>query len=206
MADPTLELYGPGGLITSNDNWRAGGQEQEIIDSTVAPSNDLEPAIVATLPAGRTGYTAIVRGKDGGTGIASVEIYDLNPTADSALANICSRGFVQTADNVMIGGFIIRGGGMKKVIVRSLGPSLTVAGKLANPTLELYNANGVLIASNDDWRTGGQQQEIIDSTVAPPNDLEAAIVATLPSTAHTVIVRGKDGSTGVATVEAYTLN
>ncbi len=206
LADPILELHGPGGLIATNDNWRTGGQEQAIIDSTVPPTNDLEAALIATLPANRTAYTAIVRGVGGGTGIGSVEIYDLDPAADSTLANISSRGFVQTGNDVMIGGFIITGTTNKKVIVRSLGPSLAVANKLADPTLELYNKDGVLLATNDNWRTGGQQQEIIDSTVPPPNDLEAAIVATLPPTAHTAIVRGKNGSLGVATVEAYTLD
>ena len=204
LANPTLELVGPGGTIATNDNWRST-QEAEIIASLVPPTSDLESAIVATLPANSTGYTAIVRGVSNGTGAALVEVYDLDAAANSSLANISTRGFVQTGDDVMIGGFIVTGSGSRKVIVRAIGPSLPVAGKLADPILELYNGNGVLIGSNDNWRTGGQEAEIIASLVPPTSDLESAIVATLPNTGHTAIVRGKNGTTGVALVEVYSL-
>ncbi len=204
LENPTLELHGPGGLITSIDNWREAPNRQEIIDSQLPPSDDLESAILTTLPANGTGYTAIVRGGSGGTGIGLVEVYDLDPTVDSELANISSRGFVQIGDNVMIGGFIILGTGTQKVIVRAIGPSLPVPGALVDPTLELFNSNGVVIASNDNWRSD-QEAEIIASTVPPTNDLESAIVATLPAAAHTAIVRGKNGTTGVALVEVYAL-
>ncbi len=133
-----------------------------------------------------------------------MEVYDLDRTVDSKLANISSRGFVQTGDNVMIGGFIVVGTGTQRVIVRAIGPSLPVPGALADPTLELHDRDGVLIASNDNWRSD-QEAEIIASTVPPTNDLESAIVATLPATAHTAIVRGKNGTTGVALVEVYAL-
>ncbi len=204
LENPTLELYGPAGLITSNDNWQDAPNRQEIIDSTVPPTNDLESAILTTLPANSTGYTAIVRGASGGTGVGLVEVYDLDRTVDSKLANISSRGFVQTDDNVMIGGFIVVGTGTQRVIVRAIGPSLPVPGALADPTLELYNSDGMVIASNDNWRSD-QEAEIIASTVPPTNDLESAIVATLPATGHTAIVRGKNGTTGVALVEVYAL-
>ena len=190
LENPTLELHGPGGLIASNDNWREAPNRQEIIDSTIAPTNDLESAILTTLPANGTGYTAIVRGTSGVTGVGLVEVYDLEGTANSNLANISSRGFVQTGDNVMIGGFILIGTGTRKVIVRAIGPSLPVPGALVDPTLDLVNASGVTIASNDNWRSD-QEAEIIASTVPPTNDFESAIVATLPPTAHTAILRGR---------------
>ena len=189
LENPTLELHGPAGLITSNDNWQDAPNRQEVIDSTLQPANDLESAILTTLPANSTGYTAIVRGASGGTGVGLVEVYDLDRTVDSKLANIASRGFVQTGDDVMIGGFIVLGMGTQRVIVRAIGPSLPVPGALADPTLELFNSNGVVIASNDNWRTD-QEAEIIATTLPPTNDLESAIVATLPATAHTAIVRG----------------
>ncbi len=204
LANPTLELHGPGGLIASNDNWMDAPNRQEIIDSTVPPTNDFESAILTTLPANSTGYTAIVRGASGGTGVGLVEVYDLDRTVDSKLANISSRGFVQTDDNVMIGGFIILGISSQRVIVRAIGPSLPVPGALADPTLELHDRDGVVIASNDNWRSD-QEAEIIASTVPPTNDLESAIVATLPPAAHTAIVRGKNGTTGVALVEVFAL-
>ena len=109
LADPVLELRNSsGGLIRSNDNWRSD-QEAEIIATGIPPSNDLESAIVATLPANSSAYTAIVRGVNNGTGIGVVEAYDLDQTVDSKLANISTRGFVQTGDNVLIGGLIVLG-------------------------------------------------------------------------------------------------
>ena len=213
LANPTLALYGVGGKqIASNDNWRSS-QQAEIVASGVAPSNNLESAIVATLPASSngTGYTAVVRGVNNTTGIGLVEIYDLDAGADSKLANISTRGQVQTADNVLIGGLIVRGSNPQKVIVRAIGPSLGRAGvtdALPDPILQLFDANGSLIAENDNWRDT-QQAAIIATGVPPSNDLESAIVATLPGTpdgtGYTAIVRGVNGATGVALVEVYAL-
>ena len=130
LANPTLELRdGSGTLIRSNDDWRIGGQEAEIIATTIPPSSDLESAIVATLPANNAGYTAIVRGVNDGTGIGVVEAYDLDRSVDSKLANISTRGLVATGDNVLIGGTIVLGQTSQKVIVRAIGPSLSVTGK-----------------------------------------------------------------------------
>jgi hypothetical protein len=204
LENPTLELDGPGGvLIASNDNWR-NTQEAEIIASTVPPTNDLESAIVATLPANSTGYTAIVRGANNTTGIALVEVYDVDQTVDSKLANISTRGFVQTGDNVLIGGLIVLGTNPANTIIRAIGPSLPVAGALANPTLELHDGNGAIIGSNDNWRSD-QEAEIIATTIPPTKDAESAIVATLAPGNYSAIVRGVNGTTGVALVEAYGL-
>jgi hypothetical protein len=179
--------------------------KQEIIDSTVPPANDLESAIVETLAANSTAYTAIVRGVNNTSGVGLVEVYDLDRTVDSKLGNISTRGLVQTDDNVMIGGFIVLGADSQKVIVRAIGPSLPVAGKLADPTLELHDSNGILLASNDNWRDT-QEAEIIATTIPPANDAESAIVRTLAPAAYTAIVSGKNGTTGVALVEVYALS
>ena len=205
LVDPILELHNSlGGLIRSNDNWRSD-QEAEIIATGIPPSNDLESAIVATLPANNFAYTAIVRGVNNGTGIGVVEVYDLDRTVDSKLANISTRGFVQTADNVLIGGLIVLGQDPVRVIVRAIGPSLTVPGVLADPTLELHDGSGALIASNDNWRSD-QEAEIIATGIAPSNDMESAIVRNLTPGNYTAIVRGVNSTTGVAVVEAYNLN
>ncbi len=215
VADTTLELVGPGGTIMSNDNWRTT-QQAEIIASLVPPTNDLESAIVATLPASANGvpYTAVVRGKDGATGVGQVEVYDLDAVTDSQLANISTRGLVQTGDNVVIGGIILTGPTPRKVIVRAIGPSLSVGGsplptRLMDPTLEIRDANGALEGMNDNWRST-QEAEIIATGVPPSSDQEAAIVATLPAsvngTSHTAIVRGKNDTVGVALVEVFGLN
>jgi hypothetical protein len=136
-------------------------------------------------------YTAVVRGKNDGTGVTLVEAYDLDPTATSKLANISTRGFVDTGDNAMIGGFVVGGGtagGAARVIVRALGPSVPVAGALADPTLELRDASGTLVDSNDNWKArpdGSSQQTEIEATGIPPtNDLESALVKTLAGNLH----------------------
>jgi len=212
LADPTLELHGPGGFVTiANDNWKTrpdGGSQQAEIEATgVAPTNDLESALVQTLPANNAGYTAIVRGKNNTIGIGLVEAYDLDTAANSKLANISTRGFVETGNNVLIGGFIA-GNGITKVIIRAIGPSLAnsgIAGALQDPTLELHDGSGALIASDDNWRTGGQEAEIIATGIPPTNDLEAAIVATLAPGPYTVIVAGNNSTTGVGLVEVYNI-
>jgi hypothetical protein len=205
LADPVLELRNSsGGLIASNDNWRSD-QEAEIIATGIQPSNNLESAIVATLPANSSAYTAIVRGVNNGTGIGVVEAYDLDRTVDSKLANISTRGFVQTGDNVLIGGLIVLGQNPLRVIVRAIGPSLPVPGALADPTLELHDVNGALIVANDNWRSD-QEAEIIATGLPPSNDLESAIVRDLTPGNYTAIVRGVNSATGIALVEAYGLN
>jgi len=205
LTDPVLELRdSSGALIRSNDNWR-NDQEAEINATGIPPSNELESAIVATLPAGNSAYTAIVRGVNDGTGIGVVEVYDLDQAVDSRLANISTRGLVQTGDDVLIGGLIVLGQNSLRVIVRAIGPSLPVTGALGNPTLELRDGNGVLVAANDDWRSD-QEAEIIATTIPPTNDLESAIVRTLSPSSYTAIVRGVGNTTGVALVEGYGLN
>ena len=206
LADPVAELRGPdGALITNNDNWK-DTQRVDIEASGVAPQNDLESAIVATLQPGN--YTVVVTGKNSLTGVGLVEVYDLSQGADSRLANISTRGPVQTGGNVMIGGFILGAGdGNANVVVRALGPSLAQAGingALADPTLELHDGNGALLKSNDNWKES-QQAEIEATGIAPQNELESAIKEVLPPGAITAIVAGKDGTTGVGLVEVYRL-
>jgi len=205
LADPVLELRDSGGaLIMSNDNWRIN-QEQEIIATGIPPSNDLESAIVTTLQANSSAYTAIVRGVNNGTGIGVVEAYDLDQAANSKLANISTRGFVQTENNVLIGGLIVLGQNPLRVILRAIGPSLPVPGSLGNPTLELHDGNGAFLASNDDWRSD-QEVEIVATGIPPTSDLESAIVRDFAPGNYTAIVRGVNNTTGVALVEAYALN
>ncbi len=208
LENPTLELYGPNGLIESNDNWLDSPNKQAIIDSTIPPTSDLESAIVATLPANSTAYTAIVRGVGNGTGIGVVEAYDLETGVDSKLANISTRGLVQTGQNVLIAGTIVIGQVPQKIIIRAIGPSLPVAGNLVDPILELRDSNGGLVEANDNWIDSPNKQAIIDSTIPPTNDVESAIVATLPANnaAYTAIVRGVNDTTGIAVVEVYALN
>lgn len=208
LADPFLELHDSSGqLLEANDNWGDSPNKQAIIDSKVPPTHNLESAIVRPLAANGAGYTAILRGANNGTGIGVVEAYDLDPTADSKLANISTRGLVQSGDNVLIAGIIVVGQAPQKVIVRAIGPSLSVPGKMADPTLELRGSNGDLLEANDNWGESANKQAILDSGIPPTDSLESAIVRTLSAnnTAYTAIVRGVNNTTGIAVVEVYQL-
>ena len=203
LANPTLELYQGSQLLESNDNWMDSPNKQAILDSTIPPTNNLESAIVRSLAPGA--YTAIARGVNNGTGIGVVEVYDLNTAVDSILANISTRGLVQGGDNVLIAGTIVVGQAAQKVIIRALGPSVNVPGRLGDPTLELHDGNGALLEANDNWKDSPNKQAIIDSTIPPTNDLESAIVRTLTPAAYTAIVRGVGGTPGIGVVEMYAL-
>ncbi|HVF73347.1 MAG TPA: FG-GAP repeat protein [Chthoniobacterales bacterium] len=205
LANPMLELYQGNTRIASNDNWMESADKQAIIDSGVPPTNDLEAAIVVTLPANNSQYTAIVRGANDGTGIGLVEAYDLDGSANSSLANIATRGLVQTGDNVLFAGTIVLGATSQKVIIRALGPSVPVNGKMADPELELHDGNGALLESNDNWIDSANKQAIIDTGIPPTNNLESAIVRTLSPANYTAIVRGVNDTTGIAVVEVYAL-
>ncbi len=208
LADPVLELHaGDGSLITSNDNWTDSPQMADIEATGLAPTNDLESAIIETLSPGL--YTAVVSGKDGGTGVGLVEAYDLDQSATSQLGNLSTRGFVDIGNNVMIGGFILGPDDAldANVLVRAIGPSLVdfgVTDALADPVLELHDANGTLLVSNDNWRSD-QEAEIEATGLQPTNDLESAILMALAPGGYTAVVSGSGGSTGVALVEVYRL-
>jgi hypothetical protein len=204
LADPTLELHDSSSTIATNENWR-DTQQDELQATTIPPGNDYESAIVKSLTPGN--YTAVLAGKGGTTGVGVVEVYDLDLTVDSKLANISTRGFVDQGDNLLIAGTIVVGNGTTNVLFRAIGPSLSgsISNTLQDPTLELHDGQGSVIASNDNWQD--TQADAIRATTIPPTDpREAAILYQLSPGAYTAIVRGKDNTTGVAVVEAYQLN
>ena len=212
LANTTLTLYNSTGQsIEYNNDWRTNSNAAEIEATGLAPGHDTESALLVSLAPGT--YTALVSGLNGtiyggvmfAPAIGLVEVYDLDRTVNSKLANISSRGNVRTGDQVMIAGVIVLGADSQRVIVRALGPSIGVPNHLLDPTLELHDGNGTLIASNDNWRSD-QAAEIIATGLPPPNDAESAIVRTLPSAPYTAIVRGANGTTGIALVEVYALN
>jgi hypothetical protein len=206
LADPVLELHGPDGFGTiTNNNWR-DAQEAEIQATGIPPSDDLEAAILATLAPGS--YTAIMRGIGNTSGVALVEVYDLNQGVDSKLANISTRAFVSTGDNIVIAGFTLGGSSDDdRIVVRGIGPSLTALGvpnALADPTLELRDSNGALLISNNDWQDDPDQVgEIIAAGLAPTNNLESALAATLPPGPYTALLAGLNSGTGIGVVEVY---
>ena len=208
LADPILELYQGNTLLFSNDDWRNSSQHAEIVSTGFAPNNDAESAIIWTLTPGEN-YTAVVRGKNGQTGIGVVEAFDLDPAAASKLANISTRGFVEVDDNVMIAGLIVTpsSGASLNILARALGPTLGDIGvpdALANPTLELVNSSGTVIRSNDNWKDS-QRAEIEATGLAPNHDEESALVEAIAPGAYTAIVRGNGRTTGVGLVEVYNI-
>jgi uncharacterized repeat protein (TIGR01451 family) len=208
LADPVLELHGPGTFTTiTDDNWRDDpAQEALIIASGIAPTNDLESAIDATLNPGA--YSAIVSGKNNTSGVGLVEVYDLSQAAPAKLANISTRAFVGSGSDVVIAGFILGGNsGNDRIALRGIGPSLTAQGvpdALADPVLELRNGNGTLLVSNNDWHDNPvQASELIAAGLAPTDDLESGISTTLPPGTYTALLAGLNDGTGVGLVEVY---
>jgi hypothetical protein len=231
LQNPTLELDHPnsigqnddwhttviGGIITSNQV--AAIQKCHLLNGSatpppLVPTNPLESAIIANALAPGN-YSAIVRPKSGTGGvIGSVEFYDLgpatlNPHLAAQLANFSTRGLVQTGNKVMRTDFTLGSragtGSPVRVLLRALGPSLSVQGRLQNPTLRLYNGTGVSIAYNDNWMSANNRQQIVNSGYAPTNNLESAILMTLSAGNYTAVVVGQNNTTGMARLGGYVL-
>ena len=204
LQDPTLELHDDkGSPALFNDNWRTS-QEAEIQQTGLAPTDDRESAIIKRLDPGN--YTAIIRGAGGTSGIGLIELYDLSTGDPSELGNLSVRAQVLTDDNVLFDGLILQGGTPKRVVFRGMGPSVPVAGALQDPTLDVYDANGVLRGSNDNWRNDPNAAQIQAIGLAPKDDRESAVLLTLPAGPYTSIVRGVARTTGIGLAEAYKLS
>src|SRR2546423_5413111 len=208
LPDPALEVHGPGAFETITNNNGRDSQEAQIRADGRAPTNDLESAIDAVLPPGA--YPGLVKGNGNTAGICLFEVYDLDSAAASKLANLSTRAFVGTGNNVVIAGFVLgNNAGNDRVVVRGLGPSLAsfgIANTLADPTLELRDENGTLLKADNDWQDDpAQAAEITADGLAPSNTKESAIAATLPPGLYTAILAGLNNTTGVGTVEVYDL-
>jgi hypothetical protein len=208
LADPFLELYASGSSpIAVNNNWR-DTHEAEIKATELPPTNDLEAAIDTTLTPGK--YTAVVSGNNGGTGVALVEVYDLNQSAGK-LANISTRALVGTGDDIAIAGFILgNNGGSAPLVIRGIGPSLPSAGvknPLPNPALELRDADGVLLAANNDWQDNPTQAaKLVAAGLAPSDNRESGLAVTLPPGSYTALLVGENNSNGIGLVEVYNVD
>lgn len=206
LADPVLSVYdAAGSLVGSNDNWRTN---QAAVSATgLAPASDLDAALTLALAPGA--YTAVLGGVNSGTGTGLVEVYDLS-TTDSAIriSNLSTRAQVQTGQAVLIGGIVVQGTVSRRFLVRALGPTLAnfgVANVLADPTIELMNASGVSVATNDNWASATNAAEVTASGLAPTDARESALLVTLTEGAYTIVVRGVGDTSGVGLVEFYEL-
>jgi hypothetical protein len=198
-----IELHrADGTIVVTNNDWK-DTQQTEIHNSGLAPADDHEAAIAVSLDPGN--YTLVLSDRNNATGIGLVEAYDVDRNSGTRLLNLSARGRVLTRDDVMIGGVILGGADYSRVIFRGLGPSLPVIGPLADPELELHDGDGAMIGSNNDWQES-QRAEIQTSGLAPENDREAAIIGNFAPGQYTVILRGKNNTSGIGLVEAYKLN
>jgi arylsulfate sulfotransferase len=208
LTDPVLSVYNSSGtLIAINDNWQDDPIHSVVEANGLAPANPSEAAVARSLPPGA--YTVVVSGKDATAGIGLVELYDISPLSNSTLGNMSTRGSVGTLDNVLISGFIIGDVDSATVVVRAIGPSLAsygVSGVLSDPTLTIYDSNGSVIASNDNWQDDPNAILVQKNGLTPPNAMESALVLHLPAGAYTAIVRGANDGTGVGLAEVYTLH
>ena len=209
LSDPTLELHSGNSTLETNDNWQDNSAEAAQISANgFALADPRESGIFTSLPPGQ--FTAILAGKNGGTGIGLVELYDLNQSVTSELANISTRGFVLTNNNVMIGGFILSGNANTRIVVRGIGPSLAQFGLnpvLADPTLELHDNNGGIIATNDNWQDDPNQAAQLNANgFAPSDPKEAGIFISMPPGQFTAILAGKNGGTGIGLVEIFNVH
>jgi hypothetical protein len=207
LNDPVLELHSlTFGMLTNND-WRDDpAQETAILATGIPPSNDLESAIDVRLSPGS--YTAVVRGNNNASGVALVEVYDLSPSVDSKLGNISTRAFVSTGDGIVIAGFILgHGGGGDRIVVRGRGPGVNgLPNAMADPTLELRDNDGALVAANNDWQDDPvQASELTAAGLALSHDLESGMSATLPPGLYTALLAGQNNGTGIGLVEIYDL-
>src|SRR6185436_11870604 len=206
LQNPTLRLVraADGATIAENDNWEQAANAGALLQSGFAPSSSAEPAVLMSLLPG--GYTAVVSGVAGGTGVAIVEVFEVD-TAWVPLVAISTRGQVLTGNDVMIGGFIIQGNAAQTVVIRARGPSLIPAGinnALPDPLLQLVRSSDqAVIGVNDNWGEASNAAELQASGFAPSNALESALLVTLPPGAYTAIVSGVANSTGVGIVEVY---
>ena len=207
LADPVVSLYdATNQLVASNDDWQTGPDATQIAADGLAPENPAEGALRANLAPGA--YTVVVTGKDQTTGIGLVEVYDLSPASDSKLANISTRGMVGVDSELLIAGFIVGAVDSSTVVVRALGPSLSAAGvtsPLLDPSVTVYDGNGSVLTSNDNWQDDPNALYLEQDQIAPPNEAEAATILHLPVGAYTAVTSGVNNGTGVGLVEVYNL-
>ncbi|MBA3273833.1 MAG: aryl-sulfate sulfotransferase [Chthoniobacterales bacterium] len=208
LMDPVLELHDSNDqTVQVNDNYKSGSDAAAITKAGLAPQNDNEAAIFAQLAPGA--YTAVLRGSGNTTGIGLSEVFDISADAPAQLGNLSARAFTSSGDRVLIGGLILQGSKEKRVLFRAAGPTLQakgIANALQNPTLDIYDADGVKIATNDDWQEASNSAEVQRTGIAPTDSREPAILMPLGAGNYTFIATGKDGAEGVATVEAYRLD
>jgi hypothetical protein len=210
LADPVLELrdQATGAVVDTNDDW--DGSLAPTFRATGAfgwPTGSKDAALVATLSPGA--YSAIVHGSGGTTGVALVEVYDVDPRPDSPLLNLSTRSLVSTGDAVQIAGFAIAGETAKTVVLRAAGPTLRKAFQLSSalgdPVIELRRqGSATVLAASDNWNSElATHFASVGAFAWPEESKDAAIATTLEPGEYTVVVRGVSATAAIALVEVY---
>jgi hypothetical protein len=128
-------------------------------------------------------------------------------SSENHLANISTRGFVNTGQGQLIGGFIITGG-PKLVLVRAIGPTLANAGvspTLQDPVLQIFNGE-TLLRENDNWQTASNASDVVASGAPPQDARESAILMRLEPGFYTAVIRGVNDTTGISLIEVYEID
>jgi hypothetical protein len=204
LTDPRLTLFDSlGNVVATNDDWQTDSEAGDLIADGLAPSHPSEAAVIRTLNPGS--YTVAGYSKGSNTGLGLAEVYDLTPEPNSRLVNLSTRGYVGPGNQVLISGFILGQVASNSVIIRGLGPSLNLSPALADPVLTIYDNNGTVIATNDNWQDDKSRLDIQSNGLAPTNDSEAATALFLPAGSYTAIESGANGGTGIGLIEVYDL-
>jgi PKD repeat protein len=220
LADPLLTLFTPTAVLATNDDWQttlSGQADGALIAATAArvgafalPNGSKDAALLLTVNNGAH-TTGLVR-PTSTTGIALTEIYDVDRLPGSRLTNVSARMNVTAGEGTLIAGLVIVGNAPTTVLIRGVGPTLSVfgvAGVLADPTIALF-AGTTRIASNDNWEAGtGTVAEMtgaaakVGAFALAPGSKDASLLITLQPGTYTVQVTGVGNTTGVALIEVY---
>lgn len=216
-----ITLFDCNGILEQDANWSASVDSAAIVTESARvgafalPADSQDAALLGSYQPGA--YTLQVTGTNGSTGVALGEVYDLeDPNSDPALINLSARAHVDAGDAILISGFVVSGTAPKRLLLRAAGPALSlfgVASPLAHPHLQLVDSTHTVIAENTGWDqppNDGDAISALERSVGAfpfaPGSADAALVATLPPGSYTALIRGDNGTTGVALSEIYDLD
>lgn len=217
LADPRIDFFDGTVRIGGNDDWSLGTTAPATLSTTFrnVGAFDLTPgskdAVLLTTFAPKA-YTVQLTGPNAATGQALAELYDLDTGVMAPrLVNVSARAQIGAASDLLIGGFVISGGGERTVLIRAIGPALAtfgVTGTLAQPVVTLFNGPQSL-DMNSGWGTSASVVGLraaavrVGAFALPENSRDSALLATLPAGAYTIQVAGANSTTGVTLLEIY---
>jgi hypothetical protein len=205
MVDPRIELYKDATMVLANNDWDRGLETLFVsVGAFGFETGSKDAAFVTALD---SGYTIQARGT--GPGVVLVEAYDAGAATAARLVNVSARNRVGIGDDILIAGFNISGSGLKRLLIRAVGPGLGVFGVpdlLSDPRLEIYDSDAGKVTENDNWELSlASTFDAVAAFALESGSRDAALIATLPPGSYTAHVRGAAGGTGEALIEIYEL-